>query len=196
VSRFDKNFPSSSAQRYFADQIAACPKGFDPDSRCVEHFTLISIPISSSLYRESKCNPQDFDKSSSQRGWTFYPTRMMPDFSINVAGQQQSVMFFDAATCASVVTKIDVRDAPSFIASKLNCEQVMSTGEANILTPIISNVTFVIAAIFSMYIRSFTAAFFLFYQHTFQLHDFCLLPAQAFTNSKRFSRWRGTHFPF
>jgi len=85
---------------------------------------------------------------------------MMPDFSINIAGKQQSVMFFDAATCASVVTKIDVRDAPSFIASKLKCEQVMSTGDASIVTQIISNGTFVIAAIFLMYIRSFTAAFF------------------------------------
>jgi hypothetical protein len=41
---------------------------------------------------------------------------MMPDFSVNIAGLKQPVMFFDAATCASVDTRIDVCNASSFIA--------------------------------------------------------------------------------
>ncbi len=58
--------------------------------------------------RTSNCNPKNFNNTQSSLGWVFYPTRMLPDFSINIAGKNQSVMFFDAATCASVVGTIDV----------------------------------------------------------------------------------------
>jgi hypothetical protein len=47
---------------------------------------------------------------------------MMPDFSVNIAGLKQPVMFFDAATCASVDTKIDVCNALSFIALDIKAD--------------------------------------------------------------------------
>ncbi len=47
---------------------------------------------------------------------------MMPDFSINIAGAKQRVMFFDAATCASVVTQIDVCDSSSFVALEIKSD--------------------------------------------------------------------------
>jgi hypothetical protein len=42
---------------------------------------------------------------------------------------------------------------PLLWISKLICEQVISTGEASVMTPIISNAIFVLVAIFSMYIN-------------------------------------------
>jgi hypothetical protein len=44
--------------------------------------------------------------------------------------------------------------------SKLTCEQVISTGEASVMTPIISNAIFVLVAIFSMYINYCSVFFF------------------------------------
>ena len=70
-------------------------------------------PVSTSLtlspsFRKKRCNPSNYNMTSSERGWTFYPARMLPDFAINIAGDNQSIMFFDAATCASVNKNIDV----------------------------------------------------------------------------------------
>jgi hypothetical protein len=59
-------------------------------------------------FSNKKCSPTDFDKTSSASGWTFYPARMLPEFSINIAGKNQSVMLYDAATCASDVMHADV----------------------------------------------------------------------------------------
>jgi hypothetical protein len=47
---------------------------------------------------------------------------MMPDFSVNIAGLKQPVTFFDAATCASVDTRIDVCNASSSIALDIKAD--------------------------------------------------------------------------
>ena len=54
--------------------------------------------------RFTSCDP----KSASYSAWTFYPTRQLYDFSINIAGNDQHLMFYDAATCASTVTTVNV----------------------------------------------------------------------------------------
>ena len=75
---------------------------------------------------------------------------MLPDFSINIAGDNQSVMFFDAATCASVVGTIDVVQNVVIYYFIVMYLQVKSVGTQHILSPVIMNVLFVIVSVLAM----------------------------------------------
>jgi hypothetical protein len=76
---------------------------------------------------------------------------MLPDFSINIAGMNQSLILFDAATCASVTATADVFFNlilyPHVFVIVL---QVFSTGSAQILGPVVVNVVIVLLAVVLM----------------------------------------------
>jgi hypothetical protein len=76
---------------------------------------------------------------------------MLPDFSINIAGMNQSLILFDAATCASITATADVFFHlilyPRVFVILL---QVYSTGSAQILEPVVVNVVIVLLAVVLM----------------------------------------------
>jgi hypothetical protein len=76
---------------------------------------------------------------------------MLPDFSINIAGDNQSLILFDAATCASVTAIADV--IFHLILFPHVCVifcQVSSTGLSQILVPVVVNLIIVALAVVLM----------------------------------------------
>ena len=103
------------------------------------------------FHRNVKCNQPNFNMTRSFRGWSFYPTRMLPDFSINIAGDNQSLILFDAATCASETAIADV--IFHLILFPHVCVifcQVSSTGLSQILVPVVVNLIIVALAVVLM----------------------------------------------